>query len=107
MESAMPLFLNDAVMNLPEPSGSSPAEKPPGIIMMFASRILAASSANDSLISFWFLFLITNTSASAPALSKALAESISQLLPGNTGMITFGLAPLRTPGAAFLGSPAV
>ena len=32
--------------------------------------------------------------------SNALAESISQLVPGITGIITLGLAPLSTPGAA-------
>ena len=30
-EQAMSLFLKNAVMNFPEPSGSSPPEKPPGI----------------------------------------------------------------------------
>ncbi len=32
-------------------------------------------------------------SAIAPARSKARAESILQLVPGNTGISTFGLAP--------------
>ena len=40
---------------------------------------------------------MTNTSASAPAARKARAESYSQLLPGNTGMITRGRANLAPP----------
>ena len=33
-------------------------------------------------------------SVSAPAFSKALAESNSQFVPGNTGITTFGFATL-------------
>ena len=36
---------------------------------------------------------MTTISASAPARSKARAESNSQFVPGNTGMRTFGFAP--------------
>ncbi len=35
---------------------------------------------------------MTSVVTSAPARSKAAAESYSQLLPGNTGMMTCGLA---------------
>ena len=41
--------------------------------------------------------LITKVSASAPAARKARALSYSQLLPGNTGMITRGRAILAPP----------
>ena len=37
-------------------------------------------------------FRITKISASAPASIMALAESYSQLVPGNTGIRTFGRA---------------
>ena len=89
-------------MNLAEPSGSSPPEKPPGIITIWLSRMRRASSAVLSATASGVRLLMTKTSASAPAARKARAESYSQLFPGNTGMITRGraiLAPENTAGA--------
>ena len=84
-----------AVMNLAEPSGSSPPEKPTGIMTIWDSLMRRASSRVDSATFSGVRLLITKTSASAPAARKARAESNSQLLPGKTGMITRGLAILR------------
>ena len=82
-------------MNLPEPSGSSPPEKPPGSMMICALSDGAFSMrAMVSSIAAGDRFLTTRTSASAPAFSKARAVSYSQLVPGKTGMNTRGRGAL-------------
>ena len=89
------LALRNAVAkNLAEPSGSSPAENPPGNIIICAWLIAFSNSSTDSLILSASRFLNTLTIVSAPALSNALALSYSQLVPGNTGINTVGLATL-------------
>ena len=82
----------NAVMNLAEPSGSSPPEKPPGIMTIWLSRMRRASSWVLSATASGVRLLMTKTSALAPARSKACAVSYSQLVPGKTGMITRGRA---------------
>ena len=79
-------------MNLPEPSGSSPALNPPGIIMILLLRISPASLSTDSCTSSAERFLKIIVSTRAPAFSNATALSYSQFVPGNTGIITLGLA---------------
>ena len=82
----------NAVMNFAEPSGSSPPEKPPGIMTIWLSRMRRASSCVLSATASGVRLLTTKTSAFAPARSKARAVSYSQLVPGNTGMTTRGRA---------------
>ena len=85
-----------AVMNLPEPSGSSPPEKPPGTKMIWLSRTARAKRAADSETSAADWLRSTMISGSRPARMTARALSYSQLVPGNTGMTTRGLAePVR------------
>ena len=83
---------NRAAMNLPEPSGSSPALNPPGNINIWQRRIALASASTDCSMSRADRLRTTSTSGSPPAWAKARAESYSQLLPGNTGMMTRGFA---------------
>ena len=85
-------FLKKAVMNLPEPSGSSPPENPPGMKIIWLSLTFAAKSAIDAATSAAVRLFITKISGSAPALINALAVSYSQLVPGKAGMSTFGAA---------------
>ena len=87
-------------MNLPVPSGSSPPEKPPGIMMIWAWRMAFSMRSMVSSMSETDRFFTTRISVSAPAFSKARAESISQLVPGKAGMNTRGLAALMA-GARF------
>ena len=82
----------NAVMNFAEPSGSSPPEKPPGSMMIWLFLMSRTSSAVLSATLSGVRLLMTNVSTTAPACSKARAESYSQLLPGNTGMTTRGRA---------------
>ena len=79
-------------MNLPEPSGSSPPEKPPGRKRIWLSRSFRAKAAADSDTSLADWLLMTKISASRPARRAARALSYSQLVPGKTGMRTLGLA---------------
>ena len=97
-------FLNTVAINLPEPSGSSPAEKPPGIIIIWLSFIRFVISLTESVISEAVKFLITKISLSAPALLNAFIVSYSQFVPGNTGMNTRGFAndDLQTSGHPFV-----
>ena len=81
-------------MNLPLPSGSSPPEKPPGSMTIWARRMAASIRAMVSSIWAGARFLTTRISVSAPARWKALALSASQLVPGNTGINTLGRAVL-------------
>ena len=85
---------NAVAMNLPDPSGSSPAENPPGNMMICESLIAFANASTESLIPCAVIFLNTIVCTSAPALSNAFAESYSQFVPGNTGINTFGFATL-------------
>ena len=73
-----------------EPSGSSPALNPPGNMMIWASLIAFSNTATESMISAALRFRNTLTTVFAPARSKALALSNSQLVPGNTGINTVG-----------------
>ena len=88
-----------AVMNLPEPSGSSPPEKPPGITIIWAARMASATRWALAATCSAFRFRTTRISASPPASMTARAVSYSQLVPGNTGIRALGLAA-RTAGAA-------
>ena len=81
-------------MNLPEPSGSSPPEKPPGSITIWLLSISFTILSMVSLMAAGERFLTTSIEGSAPAFSKARAVSISQFVPGNAGMNTFGRATL-------------
>ena len=87
-----------AVMNLPEPSGSSPAEKPPGRKIIWLSPMRREKSSTDLAMSEAVRFCTTKIFALAPASSMARAVSYSQLVPGKTGMSTWGLGQ-RTWGA--------
>ncbi len=89
------------MMNLAEPSGSSPPEKPPGMTMIWLSRMAAAMAATESATSPPVRFFTTRMLARMPARSRARAVSYSQLVPGNTGMRAAGLAT-PTLGAARL-----
>ena len=86
--------LRIAAINLPDPSGSSPAENPPGIMSICERLMASAKACRDSANDSASPFLKTRISDSAPAWLNALAVSYSQLLPGKTGMITLGRATL-------------
>ena len=88
--SVIAALRKNAVMNFAEPSGSSPPEKPPGMNTTCDSLRAAANCSTERLISSEVRFLITMISGLAPASLTALALSYSQLVPGNTGMSTFG-----------------
>ena len=82
----------NAVINLADPSGSSPPEKPPGSAMICARPTASAKAAALSAISAAVRLRTTKISACAPARSKARAVSYSQFVPGNTGISTRGRA---------------
>ena len=94
ISSVIAAFLKAVAKNLAEPSGSSPALKPPGNMIICAFLISSANSCAESRISSAERFLNTLVTTSAPARSNALVLSYSQLVPGNTGMNTVGLATL-------------
>ena len=81
-------------MNLADPSGSSPAENPPGSIIIWAVLISFSNLSTDSINASLFKFLIRTCTTSAPSFLKALAQSSSQFVPGNTGITTFGCSIL-------------
>ena len=85
-------FFNTVAINLPEPSGSSPALNPPGNITILACLIAASNSLIESVSICSVLFLIKTNWTFAPAFSKARFESYSQLVPGNTGITTSGVS---------------
>ena len=87
---------NAVAKNFAEPSGSSPAENPPGLTMdrLLKKEIAFSNSSTDSLIPCAERFLNTFTMTSAPARSNAFVLSYSQLVPGNTGINTVGFATL-------------
>ena len=94
MASAMISLRNTVAKNFALPSGSSPAEKPPGNITIWDLPISAAYSRTDSSISEAVRLRNTFVTTEAPARSKALALSYSQLVPGKTGINTWGFAVL-------------
>ena len=94
----------NAVMNLAEPSGSSPPEKPPGIITIWLLLISSTNACVDSATAAGVRLLTISVVTSAPARSKAAAESYSQLLPGNTGITTCGLATEEPTYTVFFGA---
>ena len=79
-------------MNLPEPSGSSPPEKPPGRNRIWLSRAARANRAADSATLAGVWLFSTRISGVSPARRQARALSYSQLVPGNTGISTLGFA---------------
>ena len=85
-------FLKTVAINLPEPSGSSPAENPPGSITILARLMAFSNSSIDVFNISSVLFLINTSSTLAPAFSKARFESYSQFVPGNTGITTNGVS---------------
>ena len=87
-------FWNAVAKNFALPSGSSPAEKPPGNIIICAFSISFSNASTDALISSAVKFLNTLVITLAPAFSNALVESYSQFVPGKTGINTVGLATL-------------
>ena len=81
-------------MNLPEPSGSSPPENPPGSMNICALSMSSASSSTDSPSDFASRLRRTKMLVFAPAALKRRIVSYSQFVPGNTGMTTRGDANL-------------
>ena len=73
-------------INLADPSGSSAAEKPPAKKMIFALSILSTIVSTDLTIVASSKVTNGTRLTLAPAASKALAESYSELVPGKTGM---------------------
>ena len=92
--SFMAALRNTAAKNLAEPSGSSPAEKPPGNMTIWARSTASLKASTDWRMSRELKFLNTRVSTFAPARAKALALSYSQLVPGNTGINTRGCPTL-------------
>ena len=87
-------FWKAVAKNLALPSGSSPAEKPPGNMIICAWAMALWNSSTEPLISSALKFRNTLVTTSAPARRNAFALSYSQLVPGNTGMNTVGRATL-------------
>ena len=87
-------FWKAVAKNLAEPSGSSPALKPPGNMMIWAWLIAFSNTSTESTMSAASMFLNTLVITFAPAFSNAFALSYSQLVPGKTGMNTVGCAIL-------------
>ena len=87
-------FWNAVAKNLAEPSGSSPAENPPGNIIIWAWSMAFSKVSTESRISAASRFLNTLVMTFAPARSKAFVLSYSQFVPGNTGINTVGCAIL-------------
>ena len=73
-------------INLADPSGSSAAEKPPAKKIMLAFSTLSTIVSTDLTIASSFSVTNGTKLTLAPSFSKALAESYSELVPGNTGM---------------------
>ena len=83
-------FWNAVAKNLAEPSGSSPALKPPGNMIICAPEIAFSNSSTESRIPAASRFLNTFVMTFAPARSNARRLSYSQFVPGNTGINTVG-----------------
>lgn len=86
-------FRKTAVINFADPSGSSPPLNPPGSMMIWLCLIFFCQLSMDSFSSCSVRLRSTNISSS-PAFRKALSESTSQLVPGNTGASGSGACPL-------------
>ncbi len=84
----------NAVINFPLPSGSSPPENPPGINTICDCFRAVANCSVLLAIPLALRLLITIISGSAPASRITFALSYSQLVPGNAGISTLGLATL-------------
>ena len=82
---------NKVAINFPDPSGSSPALKPPGNIIICACPMRFFISSMESSKACGVSLRIIKVSVTAPAASKASAESYSQFVPGQTGIKTRGL----------------
>ena len=94
-------------MNLALPSGSSPPEKPPGSMTIWEASMAFTRASQLAVTSAGVRLRMTRISGSAPAARKALAVSYSQLVPGNTGMMTLGLATPILGAAGVLIRPAM
>ena len=81
-------------MNLPEPSGSSPPEKPPGSTTIWLARMAASRAWADWARASRVRLRMTTIWGSMPARRQAWAVSYSQLVPGKTGMTARGRATL-------------
>ena len=74
----------------------------PGSITIWLSPMALTSASQLAVTSAGVRLRMTRISGSAPARAKALAVSYSQLVPGNTGMITLGFAtPILGAAGAF------
>ena len=74
-------------INLPDPSGSSPAENPRELLIILDSLIFLQNSLTDSSISFDERFLKWNIAIQHPDFQSSFV-SYSQFVPGNTGINT-------------------
>ena len=72
-------------MNLPEPSGSSPALKPPGIISICERRMRRASSALEASMSAAERLQKTKVSATAPGLGEGAGGVVLVVRAGKGG----------------------
>ena len=79
-------------MNFPDPSGSSPFEKPPGRRSAWDAESRSAKRSAEARIASVESAFTTRTSARPPARSTARADSYSQFVPGNTGIRNRGRA---------------
>ena len=75
MACATRALLSTLAMNLPLPSGSSPAEKPPESIRIWQPSMAAPISSMERRTSSPVRLRNTPNCTSAPALRKALAVS--------------------------------
>lgn len=96
-------FERTFAMNFAEPSGSSPIENPPTKVKMWQASIFLLNLSTDSNRFSLLKLFKTNTSTSNPSLSNAFLVSYSELVPGNTGISTFGLSTFSLYLKLFLG----
>ena len=87
-------FRKKEQMNLAEPSGSSPPEKPPGRTIIWALWMASSRAWADWERRSALRLRTTTISGSMPARRQARAVSYSQLVPGKTGMTALGRAVL-------------
>ena len=73
-------------INLAEPSGSSAAEKPPTKKIILALAMLSTMVSTEASIAASLRVTNGTKLTLAPACSKALAESYSELEPEKTGI---------------------
>ena len=79
-------FSKMLTINLADPSGSSAAEKPPAKKMILALSMLSTMLLTDLTMAASSKVTNGTRLTLAPAASKALAESYSELVPGKTGI---------------------